>query len=67
MTINNDSSPSFDLSQISKGACVSRFAPNPGIRSYRKAASLIVGSGLLFGTGAQANELAQQAGPPVAT
>jgi catecholate siderophore receptor len=37
---------------------VSRFSSNAGIRSYRKTASLIVGSSLLFGTGAQANDLA---------
>jgi catecholate siderophore receptor len=37
---------------------VSRFSSNAGIRSCRKTASLIVGSSLLFGTGAQASDLA---------
>jgi catecholate siderophore receptor len=37
---------------------VSRSSSNAGIRSYRKTASLIVGSSLLFGTGAQASDLA---------
>ena len=36
---------------------MSRFKSNPGIRSYRKAASLIVGSTLLFGTSAQASDI----------
>ena len=46
---------------------MSRFAPSFGIRSYKKTASLIVGSGLLFGTGAHANELPQPALPPAAS
>ena len=37
---------------------MSRSSSNAGIRSYRKTASLIVGSSLLFGTGAQASDLA---------
>jgi catecholate siderophore receptor len=37
---------------------VSRFSSNAGIHSYRKTASLIVGSSLLFGTSAQASDLA---------
>ena len=37
---------------------MSRSSANAGIRSYRKTASLIVGSSLLFGTGAQASDLA---------
>ena len=35
---------------------MSRFTPNAGIRSYKKTASLLVGSTLLLGTHAQANE-----------
>ncbi len=46
---------------------MSRFAPNSGIRSYRKTASLIVGSGLLFSTGAHANELPPPTSPPAAS
>ena len=38
---------------------VSRFSSSAGIRSYRKAASVLVGSTLLLGTGANANELTQ--------
>ena len=37
---------------------MSRFSSNAGIHSYRKTASLIVGSSLLFGTSAQASDLA---------
>ncbi|HJR83225.1 MAG TPA: TonB-dependent receptor plug domain-containing protein, partial [Sphingomicrobium sp.] len=37
---------------------MSRFSSTAGIRAYRKAASLIVGSSLLFGTGAQASDVA---------
>ncbi len=36
---------------------MSRCNSNPGIRSYRKAASLIVGSTLLFGTSVQASDI----------
>ena len=46
---------------------MSRFAPSSGIRSYKKTASLIVGSGLLLGTGAHANEVPQPALPPAAS
>ena len=46
---------------------MSRFSPNSGIRSYKKTASLIVGSGLLFGTSAQANEIAPAQNPPAAS
>ena len=46
---------------------MSRFAPSSGIRSYKKTASLIVGSGLLLGTGAHANEVSQPALPPAAS
>ena len=38
---------------------VSRFSSSAGIRSCRKAASVLVGSTLLLGTGANANELTQ--------
>ena len=44
---------------------MSRFTSKSGIRSYRKAATLIAGSTLLFGSGAQASEApsASQASP----
>ena len=45
---------------------MSRFSSNVGIRSYRKAASALVGSTLLFGTGANANDVPGPA-PTVAT
>ena len=58
MTINNDSPHAFIHNSLPEGVeLVSRFKSNPGIRSYRKAASLIVGSTLLFGTGAQASDI----------
>ena len=46
---------------------MSRFSPNSGIRSYKKTASLIVGSGLLFGTNAHANEVLPSITPPAAS
>ena len=46
---------------------MSRFAPNSGIRSYKKTASLIFGSGLLFGTSAHANEAGSTPNPPAAS
>ncbi|GAA4753504.1 TonB-dependent siderophore receptor PiuA [Sphingomonas daechungensis] len=38
---------------------MSRYSSSPGIRSYRKAASALVGSTLLLGSGAHASEVAQ--------
>ena len=43
-----------------------RFSSNAGIRSYRKAASLVVGSTLLFGTQSQASDLAADEPTPSA-
>ena len=64
MTINNDSHSSIIAQTCTKGLHVSRFAPNSGIRSYKKTASLIVGSGLLFGTSAHASEIASASPEP---
>ena len=45
---------------------MSRFTPNAGIRSCKKAASLVVGSTLLLGTHAQANQAPAVDGAPAA-
>jgi len=64
MTINNDSHSHSLVSRATQGFVVSRFSSSAGIRSYRKTASLIVGSSLLFGTAAHATDVADADVPP---
>jgi len=66
MTINNDRRPLNRSSREPEGEEFVSRSTAKGIRSYRKTASLIVGSGLLFATGAEAAEPESNVDPSVA-